>query len=77
MQNALSDESVSLEKNGIKVTVNGNFMITELNLNENLNSKETENIVKDLFNEAVKKIQKIIAQKMQEMGGLGNLNNFG
>lgn len=77
MENMLGQESVTMEKNGIKLTINGNFKITELTINDQKAPKNPENDLKDLFNEAVKKIQRIIARKMQETGGLGSLGSFG
>jgi DNA-binding protein YbaB len=68
MQNALSGESASVEKNGVKITINGNLEITELTIAEGAGAAT----VKDAANEAIKKVQKIIAQKMQDMGGLKN-----
>lgn len=68
MQNALSGEAASVEKNGVKVTINGNLEITELTIAEGAGAAT----VKDATNEAIKKVQKIIAQKMQDMGGLKN-----
>mgnify|MGYP000874374628 CR=1 FL=1 len=70
LQNMLSQESITVEKNGITVTINGNFEITSLTINENLNKTSIEKNTADCFNDAVKKIQRVIAEKMQGMGGL-------
>lgn len=72
MQNALSGESATVEKNGVKIVINGNLEITELTIPDAMTGKEASSVVKDVMNDAVKKVQKIIAQKMQEMGGLKN-----
>lgn len=74
MQNALAVESTTLEKNGVRLTMNGNLEITELVINENLHKESLERIIKDLTNEAVKKTQRIMAEKMRAMGGLPGLN---
>ena len=74
MQSALADESVTIEKNGNKVVMNGNLEITELIVNMELQKESLENILKESINEAVKKVQKLMAKKMQEMGGLPGLN---
>ncbi|PLX22163.1 hypothetical protein C0584_00205 [Candidatus Parcubacteria bacterium] len=73
MQNALADESITLEKKGIKITMNGNMEITELNIPESLNNEEISRYMKETVNDCVKKVQKLMATKMQEMGGLSGL----
>lgn len=72
MQNALSGESATVEKNGINVTMNGNLEITNLVIAENLSGLQAANATREAVNEVIKKVQKIIAQKMQDMGGLKN-----
>lgn len=72
MQSALSGESVTVERSGVTITINGNLEITALKIDENINPHEASSAIKDALNEAIKKVQKIIAQKMQEMGGLKN-----
>lgn len=73
LQNALSQETVTVEKNGITVIMNGNMEITSLTINDTLSKSNMESMLKDLFNDAVKKIQKIMARKMQDMGGFPGL----
>jgi DNA-binding protein YbaB len=70
MQNALSTESVTVEKSGVKVVINGNLEITTFTITDNLTPSQASNIGKEVLNDAIKKVQKIIAQKMQAMGGL-------
>ncbi len=72
MQNALSGESATVEKNGVTVTMNGNLEITNLTISENLVGLQAANTTREAINEVIKKVQKIIAQKMQDMGGLKN-----
>jgi len=72
MQNALSGESATVEKNGVSVTMNGNLEITNLSVAESLVGLQAANATRDAINEVIKKVQKIIAQKMQDMGGLKN-----
>jgi DNA-binding protein YbaB len=73
VQNALSGESVTVEKNGIKIMVNGNMEVTSITLNKELSYESTERILVDVTNDAIKKMQKIMAQKIQEMGGIPGL----
>ncbi|NTW22726.1 YbaB/EbfC family nucleoid-associated protein [Candidatus Falkowbacteria bacterium] len=73
MQNALAKESVTVERGGVKVVMNGNLEITSLTIAEGTSKESTEKNVKEAFNEAVKKTQKLMATKLQEMGGFPGL----
>lgn len=73
MQNALADETITIEKKGITLEMNGNMEIQKININDNLSKEKMENVLKDIFNDAVKKTQRIMAKKMQEMGGFPGL----
>jgi DNA-binding protein YbaB len=73
MQSALAQETVTTEKNGISITMNGNMEITGVVLPEGMDKSKLESSLKDCINDTIKKTQKIMAQKMQEMGGFGNL----
>ncbi|MFH1522749.1 MAG: YbaB/EbfC family nucleoid-associated protein [Patescibacteria group bacterium] len=74
MQNALSQETVTVEKGGVKVVMNGNMEINSISINEDLAKDSLEGILADSINEAIKKTQRLMAQKMQEMGGIPGLN---
>ena len=74
MQNALSQESVTEEKNGVKITLNGNMEIVDLQLNPELSIDEQTRNVKACFNDVLKKVQRLMAKKMQEMGGIPGLS---
>lgn len=73
MQDALATESVTVEKNGIKLVMNGNMEITTLTIKSDLTGESLEKTMKDVFNDAIKKTQRLMAQKMQQMGGLSGL----
>ncbi len=74
MQNALSQETITEEKNGVKIVLNGNMEVTELTLSEALPKSSQEAILKDCFNDAVKRAQRIMAKKLQDMGGIPGMN---
>ena len=74
MQNALAQESVTEEKNGVKVVLNGNMEVTSLTLNENLSKNSQEEILKNCFNDAIKRAQRLMAKKLQDMGGIPGMN---
>lgn len=74
MQSALAQESVSEEKNGVKLTINGNMEITELTLNPELGTDAQTSAIKSCFNEAIKRAQRLMAKKLQDMGGFPGLS---
>ncbi len=70
MQNALADETTTVEKNGIKVVMDGNMNITSIEIDSDLDKEQLSKALKETLNEAIKKTQKNMAIKMQQMGGL-------
>jgi DNA-binding YbaB/EbfC family protein len=74
MQSALSQESITVEKGGIKVVINGNMEVSSVSINQELSKDSIEGLLVEAVNEAIKKTQRLMAQKMQEMGGLPGLN---
>ena len=73
MQNALGGETITSEKNGVKVKMNGNMEVIELNINPDLSKESLESVLKDCINDALRQTQKLMARKMQEMGGFPGL----
>lgn len=73
MQNALAGETVTTEKNGVSITMDGNMSITKVAINTEIAKESLENAVKDATNDAIKQTQKLMAKKMQEMGGFPGL----
>ncbi len=69
MQNALSDEMITVEKKGITIKINGNMEVVDVKFSEDVNMDKAPSIIKDAINEGIKKTQRIMATKMQEMGG--------
>jgi len=74
VQSVLAKENISEEKNGVKISLNGNLEVMEVVLNENLNKRDQEQAVKSCVNEAIKKAQRVMAKKLQDMGGFPGLN---
>ncbi|MDD4271406.1 MAG: YbaB/EbfC family nucleoid-associated protein [Patescibacteria group bacterium] len=74
LQNALAQESVEYEKNGVKIIMNGNMEITKLAINTDAQKDKLENILTETVNETIKRAQKVMAKKVQEMGGLQGFN---
>lgn len=74
MQDILGKESITEEKNGIKVVMNGNMEITELTITSEAGKDEIARQTKTVVNDAIKKVQRLMAKKMQEMGGIPGMN---
>lgn len=74
MQNALAQETITAEKAGITVVMNGNMEITKITINDEMAKDSLEGMLADCLNEAIKKTQRLMAQKMQEMGGIPKLS---
>jgi len=79
LQNQLADEAITVRKESdqIILTMDGNLKITGLAIADELMSvdKKTrlETAIKDAHDEALKKMQRTMAMKMKEMGGLPNM----
>ena len=74
MQSALSGEAITVEQGGIKVIMNGNMEITSITINDDLAKDSVEGMLIELINEAIKKAQRLMAKKIQEIGGLEGLS---
>ncbi len=70
IKDTLGQEHVTLERSGITLTLNGNLEAELVKLNPELDAEKQAEIIKDLFNEAVKKVQRLMAEKMRGMEGL-------
>ncbi len=69
LQAALAQEREEVEKQGVKVVVNGTMKIDSVILNPELDKQTQEQLVKECTNEAMMKVQMTAARKMSEMGG--------
>lgn len=67
IQDDLKKEKIFSEKNGIKVVLSGDFLVEEIILNPLLNNDDQALILKDVFNEAIQKIQISIFQKLSKI----------
>lgn len=74
MQDALATERVSEEKGGVKITMNGNMEVLEVNIESGMTRESIEMNVKSAVNETIKKAQRLMAKKLQDMGGFPGLN---
>ncbi|OGS22840.1 MAG: hypothetical protein A2252_06180 [Elusimicrobia bacterium RIFOXYA2_FULL_39_19] len=69
LQDSLSQEKIEMEKEGVKITINGKLEVESLTLNPALDNDKQEKVLKDCLNDAIKKMQLKIAQKMAQMSG--------
>jgi len=67
LKDSLEKEKFEVEKNGTKIIMNGKMEIEEVKLSPSLEAEEQEKVLKDCFNEAMRKIQMTAAQKMMQM----------
>jgi len=76
LQSKLAQESVTVDSAGKKVilTMDGNLTMTGLAIDDELmavdKKEKLQSAIKDAHGDAIKKIQRIMATKMKEMGGL-------
>lgn len=81
LQNGLSEISAEGEAawGKVKVKIDGNQQILEVKIDDEMlkDKNKLQDAVKDAVNDAVKKIQRQMAFKMKEMGGLDALKNLG
>ena len=72
IQKQLAGETVEINEDGVRVVVNGNQEILELETNE-----ASDEIVRQKINQAFKKAQELAARKLMGMsGGLGGLTGL-
>ena len=67
MKGVLEKERQTVEREGVKVTVNGKMEIEEIVLNPDLDLERQASVVKGCFNDAMKQIQMEAAKKMFNM----------
>jgi DNA-binding protein YbaB len=68
LQDKLSKEQAEVEKEGIKVVVNGKMEVEQILLNPSLDKEQQEKLVKECVNDAMKKVQMSAAQKLFQSG---------
>jgi len=77
IQETLAEETAegSAAWGKVKIVMNGNQEVLSISIDPELmkpeNKDKLESALKEAANEVIKKIQRIMAEKMREMGGLG------
>lgn len=67
LQGAIQKEEVTAERDGVQVIMNGAFEISSVTISDGIAKEKLEKIMKEVFNDAVKKAQQAIAQKFASM----------
>lgn len=78
LQSALKEEKVELEKGGVKIIMDGNqevisYQITDSSLLTPEKKHELENKLRETTNSIIEKTKRVMAEKMQKMGGFEGL----
>ncbi len=74
LQNALSGKTITEEKNGIKIIMDGNMTVKSVAIQTEMSREEIEKKLPDTINETIKKTQRLMAEEMKAMGGLPGMN---
>jgi len=78
LQNQLSDVVVDVSRGGFKIVLNGNQEVKSLTIDgsylELARKERLEQELVSLFNDAIKKVQRKIAEKMMKDGSYKDLN---
>jgi len=67
LQGQLKKESYDIEKNGVRLVMNGGMELTEIRLNPELSQEQQEQAIMQAYNELIRKVQMAMAQKFQGM----------
>lgn len=72
IQKKLKDQTVEAESGSVKIIMNGEQKVQSVEIDkENMENIETD--IKSAVSSAIEKSQKIAAELMKDMGGLGGL----
>lgn len=69
LQNNLAEQTVTVERDGVTLVMDGNQEIKSLSIPADKLSADLEKIIPRLVNEANDQVKRIMAQTMQNMGG--------
>lgn len=75
LQDELSKESITVSSGGVEITMDGNLTLQHVVIDEKIlgDGKKIEKGMVDAHADALKKMQRKMAMKMQQMGGLPNI----
>lgn len=64
LNDLVSSENVVVEKEGVKVKLNGKMEVEEIILNPSLDIIKQQKVLKECFNEAIRKMQLTLMKKI-------------
>lgn len=77
IKNAMAEETIEASNRAVTIVMDGNQEIKSLKINEDFLSKdkksELEKEIQNCVADAIKKVQRKMAMKMQQMGGIDSL----
>ena len=77
LQGALAGESITAHNSGVALTMDGNLQLTGVAIDEEMLShakkEKLQSAIKDAHSEVLKKMQRVMASKMQAMGGFDGM----
>jgi len=73
MHDILAKENLTVAKDGVSLVMTGNMEITSLTIDDDLPKNKLANTIIDCVNEAIKKTQKLMAEKVRAFGNFNNL----
>ncbi len=68
LKNSLSQEKEEYQKEGVRVVVTGEMLVESIEIDPELSAENVEKLIKESVNEALKRVQKKAAKKLQEIG---------
>lgn len=68
IQGELKKETITTEREGVVVEMNGNFEVTNIKLNPELGIEDQQRVIIQCLNDAKNEIQKKMAQVMMNSG---------
>lgn len=68
LRSILKKQRETIQEEGIEITIDGNLEVENIRLNTKLSKEKQEEILKQIFNKAVKRIQKDVAQEISQLG---------
>lgn len=67
LQDSVKKEKIQTENRGVKLIMNGSFMVESVSLNPELDIHDQEKAIQECFNDAIKKVQMAIATQFFKM----------
>ncbi|OGY46440.1 MAG: hypothetical protein A2744_03235 [Candidatus Buchananbacteria bacterium RIFCSPHIGHO2_01_FULL_44_11] len=68
LKEMLSSEQITVENQGVRLVMDGNQKIISLSLPAELNKEQLERQIPELFDQALKQVQRLMVQKIQASG---------